>query len=51
MYSCRDTESVMCNAIKIHLNGKMRGEVGKETREKETYFNDVTHDTFRIFIL
>ena len=35
----------MCDVIKIHLKGRMRGEVGKETPQKEMDFYDVTHDT------
>ena len=29
-----DTESVMCNVIKMRLNGRTRREVGKETLKK-----------------
>ena len=39
-----EKQSVMCDVKKIRLNGRMKGDVGKETPKKEMTFYDVTHD-------
>ena len=35
MFVNGDTESVMCDVIKIRIKGKMTGEVGKETHKNK----------------
>ena len=48
-----DTESVVCDVIKIRLKRKDERRSGKKKplnkRWISTYFYDVTHDTFRFF--
>ena len=46
--SNEDTESDMCDVIKIRLNRKdeRRRRMERKPLKRVTYFNDVTHNTF-----